>query len=228
MNMKSRDFPKLWRSLEAILKAAPSTDIVFNQYRDQNYQVDLPNAAAIRAGNLRNYLAGAIDASVLAVGEAAGPWECRFSGVPFTGERQLLDPGFPLRGKRSSRNIPTRPIRVAPPFISRSAEIFWSVMLPYRRCFLVWNAFPLQPHQPHDFLTVRNPKAREVAQFGEALRLIAEYLQPSRIVAVGRKAFAALTAVGGDPVYVRHPSQGGKSEFTTGMKNLFQENAIKC
>jgi hypothetical protein len=101
-------------------------------------------------------------------------------------------------------------------------------MLQYYECFLVWNAFPLHSHGPQDFLTVRNPTAAEVAQFGEALCLIKDYLQPTHIVAVGKKAFAGLRAIGETSIYVRHPSQGGKAAFTTGMKNLFRDNGIKC
>jgi uracil-DNA glycosylase len=106
MNTKGRDFATLWQNLEAILTAEPTTNTIFNQYRDSNDQVDVQDAAAIRTKNLRRYVAEATEtASILVVGEAAGPWGCRFSGVPFTGEKQLLDPTFPLRGERSSKTI---------------------------------------------------------------------------------------------------------------------------
>ena len=157
MNTKSRDFPTFWRELESILAAAPSTNTVFNQYRDCNDQVDVPEAASIRTENLRRYMAEATEsASFLVVGEAAGPWGCRFSGIPFTGERQLLDPSFPLSGRRSSKMNPNRQTKVNPPFVSRSAETFWEVMLPYRCHFVLWDAFPLHSHQPGDALTVRD------------------------------------------------------------------------
>jgi hypothetical protein len=228
MDKKSCDFKAFWRSLQAILTAAPSTNMIFNQYRDHNDQVDVPHAATIRIENLRRYMAEAIDtASILVVGEAAGPWGCRFSGVPFTGEKQLLDPSFPLRGDRSSRTMPGRPTKVAPPFISRSAEIFWSVMLPYHGRFLAWDAFPLHSHEPHDFLTVRNPTKNELSQFGEALRLIKAYMKPTHIAAVGKKAFEELDTIGEPSVYVRHPSRGGKAEFAAGMQSLFKNEGTK-
>lgn len=229
MNTKSRDFATFWDSLAAILTTAPSTNIVFNQYRDRNDQVDLPDAATIRTGNLRRYLAEATEtASILVVGEAAGPWGCRFSGVPFTGERQLLDPSFPLHGERSSKTNPDRPIKVAPPFISKSAVTFWGVMLPFQGRFLLWDAFPLHPHKPHDALTVRNPTRKEVSQFGEALRLIEAYMKPTKIVAVGKKAFKEFDALGEHSTYVRHPAMGGKEEFTSGMQNIFKDKGEKC
>ena len=222
MNTNRRDFDTFWGCLEAILAAVPSTNTVFNQYRDHNDDVDLPCAASIRTENLRRYMAVATEtASVLVVGEAAGPWGCRFSGIPFTGEKQLLAPSFPVRGDRSSRAIPAFQTKVAPPFISRSAEAFWGVMLPYYGRFLVWDAFPLHSHKPDDFLTVRNPSSGEVSQFGKALRLIKAYLKPTHIVSVGRKAFDELDALGEHSIYVRHPSRGGKQKFTAGMQDLF-------
>jgi hypothetical protein len=241
MNTKSHDFDAFWRSLEAILTAVPSSDTVFNQYRDRNDQVDVLDAAAIRAENLRRYMANAIEtASILVVGEAAGPWGCRFSGVPFTGEKQLIDPSFPLfplRGNRSSRTIPTCPTKVSPPFISRSAEIFWSVMKPYHSRFLVWDAFPFHPHEPHDFLTVRNPNKEEVKQFGEEalLLIINKYKNLTNIVAVGRKAEEVLKTLKpegsitrpNEPKYVRHPSRGGEGIFKKQMESLFNKRETK-
>ena len=157
MNTKNRDFDTFWHSLETILTASPSTNTIFNQYRDRNDQVDLPDAATIRIENLRRYMAEATDtASILVVGEAAGPWGCRFSGVPFTGEKQLLDPSFPLRGGRSSKTSPARPTKVAPPFISRSSETFWGVMRPYYGRFLVWDALTDDAKRGRTKLSVGN------------------------------------------------------------------------
>jgi hypothetical protein len=217
------DFAAFWLKLEAILLSQPSTATVFNQYRDCNDQVDGPEAAAIRRDNLRKYMAKATEsASFLVVGEAAGPWGCRFSGVPFTGERQLLDTSFPLSGHRSSKRNPNRATKVNPPFVSRSAEVFWEVMLPYRCDFVLWDAFPLHSHQPGDALTVRNPTKGEVSQFAEVLYLIKAYVVPKQTIAVGRKAFDELEALGQAPKYVRHPSRGGKREFAIGMEQLFK------
>ena len=222
MKTKARDFAAFWSKLAAILTAAPSTKTIFNQYRDCNAQVDVPDASAIQIQNLRQYMAEATEtASILLVGEAAGPWGCRFSGVPFTGERQLLDPSFPLRGERSSKATPSRPTKVDPPFISRSSETFWGIMRPYHGRFLVWDALPLHSHEPDDVLTVRNPTKNEVSHFGEALRLIKTYMKPAHIVAVGKKAFEELEALGEASIYVRHPSRGGKAEFTAGIQEVF-------
>jgi len=222
MGICCRDFPAFWRDLEGLLTRVPPTDTLFNQYRDFSPAVDVPNAAAIRLANLRSYMEKACElATILVVGEAAGPWGARFSGVPFVGERQLLDPSFPINGERSSRPDPIRKMRLAPPFTSSSAKIFWEVLLPCHHRFVVWDAFPLHPHELGDALTVRNPSREEVSQFGEVLRLIEAYIQPSHIVAVGRHAFEELEVLGESPVYVRHPSMGGKAKFAAGMQGIF-------
>jgi len=217
-------FADFWRNLESLLVDAPSTGITFNQYRDCNPEVDVPDAAAIRLANLRSYMEKACDsASILIVGEAAGPWGARFSGIPFVGEKQLLDPLFPIRGERSSKVDPLRETRIAPPFVSNSAKLFWEALLPFHERFVAWDAMPFHTHKRGDALTVRNPSKKEVAQFGEMLRLVEAYVQPSQIVAVGRRAFEALEALGHSPVYVRHPSMGGRAGFATGMQEVFGE-----
>jgi hypothetical protein len=104
-----------------------------------------------------------------------------------------------------------------------SAETFWDVMLPYNGRFLVWDAFPLHSHKPHDVLTVRNPTKNEVSRFGEALRLIKAYMKPTHIVAIGKKAFVELDALGEASLYVRHPSRGGKADFTAGIRDIFKD-----
>ena len=216
------DFNIFWKSIESLLTSMPSTDTVFNQYRDVNDELDVPSAAAIRLSNLANYMLSACEsASILVVGEAAGPWGCRFSGIPFVGERQLIDSSFPINGERSSRPDPHRVTKILPPYISNSATAFWNVLLPFNARFIVWDAFPLHPHEPGDVLTVRNPSKKEVSEYGEALKLIKAFVKPSQIVAVGKRAFEELEALNQPCIYVRHPSRGGKRAFSEGIRNIF-------
>jgi len=216
------DFIVFWHNISNLLTSVPSTGTLFNQYRDCNPEVDLPGAAAIRLANLRSYMEQACRrGSILVVGEAAGPWGARFSGVPFTGERQLLDPSFPLRGERSSVPVPLKEIRLSPPFISNSARAFWGGLSPHHHHFVAWDAVPFHTHKPGDPFSVRNPHRREVLEYAEPLRLIAAFIEPIHIVAIGRHAFTALASLGYAPTYVRHPSQGGKSAFVAGIREIF-------
>lgn len=98
---------ELWEYLERGLFLEDSRRDLFNQYRAVDENVDLSNAHYIRQNNLKNYFCSFSEMpSFLLVGEAAGPWGCRFSGVPFTGERQLCQRLLPFLGERSSRDDP--------------------------------------------------------------------------------------------------------------------------
>ena len=78
---------------------APSSDKLFNQYRDADPALDIPNAPQTRRSNLLNYLAACPDRpDLLIVAEAPGPHGCRFTGVPFTSEEQLMSDALPFPG----------------------------------------------------------------------------------------------------------------------------------
>jgi len=221
-NKYSDDFEIFWVELSTILKSVVSTPKIFNQYRDYNEVVDLPEAANIRLNNLYNYMyAAAKTAKYLILGEAAGPWGCRFSGIPFTGEKQIIDPNFPYKGLPSSKTFPEINIKNKTPFISNSAKIFWEIMLPFHDKFIVWDVFPLHPHKENDILSVRTPSKEEVNLFKNALILIINYIKPAEIISIGRIASEQLKSIGIKSIYVRHPSMGGKKSFSFGINEIF-------
>ena len=207
---------RLWHLIEAEVFPAPSSDRLFNPYRDTHPAHDEPDAQTIRQANLR----AALDAlsrkpRVLVVAEAPGPWGCRFSGVPLVSEQQLLDPTYPINGQPTSQRAAH-----GEPIKEYSGAIYWRVMEPYWGRFWTWNTVPLHPHKPGEPLTIRTPTAAEVRAWHGVLAAMIEVLGPETVVAVGRKAEGALTAIGAEPVYVRHPSQGGATRFAEGMRDL--------
>lgn len=210
---------RLWQHYETDLFDEPAGDRLFNPYRDRHDEHDVADGPAIRRANLR----AALDAiperpEVLVVAEAPGPWGCRFSGVPFTNERQLLAPGFPVHGHPSSAQFSTS----GEPVNEYSGTIYWDAMLPHWGRFWTWNAVPLHPHKADEPLTIRTPGVREVRRWHGLLAATVETLAPREVVAVGRKAEGALSAVGAEPVYVRHPSQGGATQFREGVAALWE------
>ena len=194
----------------------PSTDTLFNPYHTQHATLDRPDAPAIRRANLKAYL-DAYDGAppLFLLAEAPGPWGCRFSGVPITAEAQLLDPAFPIDGQRTSRQ--------EEPHTEYSAGIFWRVLQPVFPHFFVWNSVPFHPHDAGKPLTIRTPRRSEVRRWSDLLEALLALLNPERIVGIGRKAERALTEIGADVTYVRHPSQGGAKKFEAGITRIVDD-----
>ncbi|MEJ2313891.1 MAG: uracil-DNA glycosylase [Nitrospirota bacterium] len=204
----------IWEVFRKDVFTVPSTEVLFNQYRDRVEGLDLPGAEEIRRENLRGYLASfGRRPRALVVGEAPGPWGCRFSGLPFTGERMLEEGAFPFGGRKSSTH--------EPPYQERSGVIFWRDMLPRLGEFLLVNSVPFHPHRRGEPLSIRTPTRGELEGCAPILAAIVERLDPRTLVAVGRKAEAALGMLGLPALYVRHPSRGGAREFARGMERIF-------
>jgi uracil-DNA glycosylase len=151
----------------------------FNQYA----------GSELRRTRLASYLERRGHARYLIVGEAAGYRGARWSGVPFTSERQLSGSG---------------PAEATATIVHRSlAE------LGLEHDVLLWNVVPTHPHRPGVPSSNRRPTATEVR---EAMGFLLELAAGRRTIAVGRLAHSVL---GGR--YVRHPSHGGSAEFRAGL-----------
>ena len=206
----------LWRIYKDGVFVSPSTNVLFNFYRDEVRGLDVIGAARIRQQNLRNYLRSfPVKPRILIVGEAPGPKGARFSGVPFTSERLYAERALPFAGRKSSANETL--------YAEPTATIFWNTMASRFPDFLIWNTLPWHPHRPGEPLSIRAPKTSEVhAQLGlmeEVLRIV----DPEQILAVGRIAQGALTRLNLKFIPIRHPSHGGATEFARGINNTFDE-----
>jgi hypothetical protein len=187
---------------------------VFNQYRDRNPALDRPNAPAIRRANLRCYLEIFAGAAYVLVGEAAGYAGCRFSGVPFTGEAQLVGsellPWAATGGWGQSS--------VGDPWRERSAQILWPALGGRRDCVL-WNAFPWHPFKD-GALTNRRPRTSELSRATDVLRCFLSLFPQAEVCAIGRVSQGALQALDVEATYIRHPSHGGRRVFAQGVAAL--------
>jgi uracil-DNA glycosylase len=151
----------------------------YNQYADSE----------LRRARLADYLDRRAHACYLLVGEAAGYRGARWSGLPFTSERQLSGDG---------------PAEATATIVHRTlAE------LELEDDVLLWNVVPTHPHRPGVPSSNRRPTAAEV---GEAMRFLVELAAGRRTIPVGRLAHSVL---GGR--YVRHPSHGGSAQFRAGL-----------
>jgi hypothetical protein len=187
---------------------------VFNQYRDSDPNLEREGGAAIRRRNLRRYLTAFSDASYVLVGEAAGYAGCRFSGMPFTGEAQIVgEDCLPwARGlgfEQSSKGELWR---------ERSGEMVWAAFDGRLDCVL-WNTFPWHPYASKP-LSNRRPSRAEVEQATEVLRFFLGLFAHAEVHAIGRVSEDTLARLGVRVPYIRHPSHGGKAAFTRGVQAL--------
>jgi hypothetical protein len=189
-------------------------EAVFNQYSDSDPDLERAGGAATRRRNLRRYLVAFARASYVLVGEAAGYAGCRFSGLPFTGEAQIVGPkclpwAHGLGFEQSSRDGLWK---------ERSGEMVWGVFDGRQDCVL-WNTFPWHPHGK-ELLSNRKPRRSEIEQATEVLRSFLAIYGGAEVYAIGRVSEETLARLGVRAPYIRHPSHGGKAAFVRGVQAL--------
>lgn len=180
---------------------------VFNQFSEVEPDLDVPGSAGIRCDNLRLYLGKFESAAYVMVGEAAGYAGARFTGIAFTDEYHLVGSHcLPWACGAGYERTSVGNLRR-----ERSSGMVWSA-LGSRQDVVLWNAFPWHPHGMRQ-LSNRRPTAAEVkAGLGLLDAFLALY--PGRkIYALGLVAKKALAELGIESVYIRHPAQGGMTEF---------------
>ncbi len=186
----------------------------FNQYAYGNAYND------IRRANLQRYLdqMTAIAPQLMLVMEAPGYRGMRLTGVPVA-SRKLLTRGVPELGlfgiERGYCDVPE-------PGFERvngeaSATAVWGTLAAGGSAALVWNAYPFHPHQPGLALTNRKPRRSETETGSAFLRDLIDLFKPQTIVAVGNVADESLSRMAIPHLKVRHPAQGGKTAFVSGL-----------
>lgn len=204
---------KLLELVAARVFNAPSSDRLFNLYRDSNAELDLAHAPETRRSNLLSYLGACSDRpDILMVAEAPGPHGCRFSGVPFTSEEQMLSGVLPFSGKRTSIGDEVKS--------EYSSRIVWSMLAGHFDRIVIWSTVPLHPHKPGKPLSIRTPRAAEIRMWSDLIPAFIDHFEPKLIAAVGRVAERACKAQNVECTYVRHPSQGGANLFREGMTEM--------
>lgn len=194
---------------------------LFNPWRDLCPE-DLPgNTPAAKQGRLAAHL-NCVPEFILC-GEAPGYQGCRHSGVAFTSEKMLLAGAIPRvdtpNGRLTTRHIP---------FSEPSATIVWKALhrLGIAERTILWNAVQMHPHKPDNLRSNRTPTPAEIALGEPAVRLLVAAYPNAKIVAVGKKAEGLLKDMGVSvTASVRHPANGGATEFTEGLSALVKGNA---
>lgn len=190
---------------------------VFNPYADFCPTHDRSDAARVRRRNLVRCLDAAIEAHVdtIWIARDLGYRGGRRTGVPLTDEVHLNQAAALMGGIALDRA--TR----GPAVAERTAAIVWSVLTKIGEPAVLWNIFPLHPHEADDPFSNRcHTRAEREATWPLLTALIA-MIKPRRIVAIGRDAGLALENIDIPVEVVRHPSYGGQAEFISGVSQIY-------
>jgi hypothetical protein len=201
-----------------------------NQFVDDLARVKLLNNAcnqycyeatanSIKRHNLLLYLQqmAALNPQILLVGEAPGYRGCRLTGVPFTSEFILVNglETLGLFGQSRGYRISEKSEKLSR---EASASIVWETLETTQVIPLIWNAFPFHPFQTNNERSNRKPKGTELLIGQDFLERLIKLFDIKRVVAVGNTAASSLKRQGIDYQKVRHPSHGGKTQFTIGIR----------
>jgi hypothetical protein len=182
---------------------------------------------AIRRRNLELYLEQLADRrpTTLLLGEAPSYRGMRITGVPFA-NASIIEQGIPhfaLFGSANGYDVPDDlPAVAAEP----TATVMWRALVELDFLPVLWSAFPLHPHRPGDPLSNRMPSVAESTAWSWSWRALMDLFAITSVVAVGNVAHATLTRSGMSAPRVRHPSHGGKTLFTEGLRELLAEGTI--
>jgi uracil-DNA glycosylase len=216
-----------------ILRQGPSpASLVFNPWcehddRDGSPRHDMPSR---RRENMAAYLEARRDtARVVLLGEAPSHRGCRFSGIAFCSETELVTkPGLVARGPLALTSLDAK----SKPFRERSAAVIWGEIERAGKPFevVLWNAFPWHPYLeasegegPSGVKSNRRPKPAEAIQGKPAFEALMRcFARRPDVFAVGKVAVDAMERWGGIECagYIRHPAQGGEALFREQFRRL--------
>lgn len=190
---------------------------VFNPYADQCGVHDRANAPSLRRRALRSYLeaAKALGVDTIWMGRDLGYRGGRRTGLALTDELHL--PALSSIYPGSSASKATH----GPVIAERTAAEIWALLAQLDLPPLLWNVFPLHPHEPDQPFTNRKFSARELAQVDDLNGKLIGWLGIRRVVAIGQDAAGYAERFGVQVECVRHPSYGGITDFRAGVRKLY-------
>lgn len=196
-------------------------DSVFNPYSDICPVHDHRDSARIRCSNLREFLAGSVELGIDSIwfGRDLGYRGGRRTGLALTDEAHLPLLSTKL-GKRAIQKATASEL-----VVERTATIVWGLIEEIGHVPFMWNAFPLHPHEAGNPLSNRSHTRKDLRQVWDLNLELLDILKPQHLIAIGNDAHQALSAAGLPCTYVRHPSYGGKADFTSGIRSIYKINS---
>jgi len=190
---------------------------VFNPYADTCAVYDLGDAPAVRRRNLRSYLTSAksLGVDTIWMGRDLGYRGGRRTGLALTDEVHLSAVGKRYPGCEYERT--TR----GPAVAERTAAEIWSVLQRLEVPPLLWNVFPLHPHESGKPFSNRRFTSAELREVEDLNAALISWLGIKRIVAIGQDAAHYAVRFSAKVSTVRHPSYGGVREFRSGIREVY-------
>ena len=190
---------------------------VFNPYSERCPDHDRADAPVLRRRNLQAFIEAAIDAKVdtIWIARDLGYRGGRRTGVPLTDEVHLDQAGALLGGIDLCRATQ------GPVVAERTAAIVWRMLVTIAQPAVLWNIFPLHPHEAGDPQSNRCHTRAERKATEPLLHALIALVRPRRIIAIGRDAQLALHGLDVAVTGVRHPSYGGQADFIAGVAMLY-------
>jgi len=219
--------------LEILQRGPVEPTCVFNPWRDHDERDAAPRREMPRhrRENMAAYLeARRTHARVILLGEAPSHRGCRFTGIAFCSEMELVTkPGLVARRPLALTSVDAK----VKPYRERSAAIIWGEIERAGKPFevVLWNAFPWHPYQPDGKGDLggpcgpssnRKPRLGEVAQGRAAFdALLRCFDRRVAVFAIGKVAQDALARWDEAECagYIRHPAQGGEAKFRAGFRS---------
>lgn len=197
--------------------ASVSLPGVFNPYSDRCAAFDLPDGPALRRRNLRRYLTAiqSLNTDTIWMGRDLGYRGGRRTGLALTDEERLGEVESHYPGAAVVRATHGPAIR------ERTATEIWDVIRRLNRPPLLWNVFPLHPHEAEEHFSNRRFTTRELRAVSELNHALIKWLGIKRIVSIGQDAARYAIDFGVEINCVRHPSYGGVRDFRSGVYDLY-------
>jgi uracil-DNA glycosylase len=200
----------------------PSRPGLFNPWREWCDSDDRSNPLCGPEGRLSR-LAEHLDCDprYIVCGQSPGWRGCRYSGIAFTSERQVIDGAIPRISPTPHRLTRSSPRGDA--LSEPSATIMWNTLrrLGIANEVVLWNALQMHPHKPSVAWSNRTPSRAEIELGAPALEMLLEAFPDAKVICIGHKSEELLRELDMLPNgCLRHPAYGGARHFAEGMRAL--------